>query len=242
MSAARPMSLTDDQERRIDRWISAVETGNPEGDYGNVTVLPDNPYKARQITYGKHQTTETGGNVQKLVKAWLVRPDADPGTEAKRVLEDFVRAPRYSQVDNKVLLHLLRDLGKLPSMEDCQNEFFLEHYMQPARQWAEDHGFTLALSLLVIYDSFVQSGGILGLLRRRFRESPPSQGGRERVWISSYVDVRHQWLRYWGDGKSGKSKAIRASAYRTDALNVETDRDNWDLTMSPMHVNGIRID
>lgn len=235
------MKLTDDQERTIDRWLSAVETGKPGGDYGNVTVLHDNPSGGPQITYGKHQTTEAGRKLQKMVALYLKRDGTTLTPKGRAKLEQFVSAPQYAMTGDGFLKSTLRRAGDDPEMQDVQNEFFLTHYMKPARDWAEKNGFVLPLSMLVIYDSFIQSGGIPYWLRRRFREVPPAQGGDEKAWISRYVDVRHQWLKHWGNGKTKKSKAIRASSYRTDALNHETDTGNWDLSSRPMKVNGITV-
>lgn len=234
------ISLTRAQTRMIDRWLSAVETGVPGGDYSNVTRLFDGPGGRRQVTYGKHQTTEAGRNVQKLVKQYLGHPERKKLTQAVDAkLRAFVDAPAYSMANDAALVRALQTVGQDPVMQALQDEFFLRVYMQPAMKWAEDNGFVEPLSLLVIYDSFIQSGGIRMDLRRRFSEVPPSKGGREKVWIDSYVDVRHQWLRYWGDGKTLKSKNIRTSSYRTAALMREIESGNWKLNKPMGRVNGI---
>lgn len=235
------MRLTDVQERTLDRWLSAVETGTPDGDYSKVTILSDNPKGKPQITYGKHQTTEVGGNLKKLIRQYLGRRDAEISDVRRNRLQGFIKAPQYSMADNNQLRSVLRISGDDPVMQDVQNEFFLEEYLKPSRRWADDHGFKEALSMLVIYDSFIQSGGIPSWIRRRFREAPPFGGGNEEKWTSAYVDARHSWLKYWGNGKTEKSKLIRNSRYRTHALNIETDRGNWDLSMRPMEVNGILV-
>jgi hypothetical protein len=50
----------------------------------------------------------------------------------------------------------------------------------------------LPLSMLVVYDSFIHSGSVPMFLRKRFIERPPANGGDEKKWIGSYVEVRHQ--------------------------------------------------
>jgi len=239
------ISLTDSQQDMISRWLSAVETGNPDGDYGNVSVLPDNPKGGKQVTYGFHQTTEAGGNLKTLLKTYLARTDkASTFTSADAaLLQNFIGSAQYQHTTNTKFLNLLRRLGSDPAMQDVQENFFLENYMNPALKWAEENGFTEALSVLVIYDSFIQSGGILQLLRKRFSAYPPAHpDGDERAWIQSYVDVRHQWLKYWGNGTDAKSKLLRNSSYRTSALLYEVKRGNWDLSQVPMIVNGIKVD
>lgn len=236
------ITLSERQEDLISRWLSATETGDPDGDYGNVSVLSDNPHGGRQITYGFHQTTEAGGNLKKLLQGYLSRPGTVVSAADEALIRDFIKAKQYQHVSNMTFRNMLNRLGDDPEMHEAQEEFFLEHYMQPAVAWAEKNGFTDALSMLVIYDSFIQSGGILWFLRRRFSASPPANpGGNERDWIRSYVDTRHQWLKYWGDGKSGKSKLLRTSSYRTKALLFELQRGNWDLDQTPMYVNGVKV-
>lgn len=234
--------LTEPQEDLISRWLSAVETGNPNGDYGRVSILKDNPHGGPQVTYGFHQTTEAGGNLKKLLRNYLAREDKAITSKGIEVLRDFISSPQYRHTSNMTFRNLLKGLGQDPAMQDVQEKFFLEHYMEPAVAWAEKNGFTKALSLLVIYDSFIQSGGILWFLRRRFSAYPPSaEGGNEVDWIKSYTDVRHQWLKHWGDGRSSKSRLLRNSAYRTKALLYEINRGNWDLDQEPMVVNGIKV-
>src|SRR5262245_26176592 len=103
-------------------------------------------------------------------------------------------------------------------------------------RWAEQNGFQRALSDLVFYDSFIQRGGILDVLRARFSERPPAQGGDEQRWIRQYVDVRDNWLR------NHHRPAVRASAYRTRDLRREIARDNWDLALLPINANGVKVD
>ena len=45
-------------------------------------------------------------------------------------------------------------------MRQTQDAFFDKVYFQPAKAWADAHGFTLPLSMLVIFDSFIHSGQI----------------------------------------------------------------------------------
>lgn len=236
------INLTERQEDLISRWLSAVETGNPDGDYGKVSILKDNPHGGPQVTYGFHQTTEAGGNLKKLLRMYLAREDRRVTANGEALLRDFIASPQYRHTSNTAFKSLLKRLGADPAMQDVQEKFFLENYMAPAVKWAEENGFTKALSLLVIYDSFIQSGGILWFLRRRFSAYPPSsERGDEVDWIKSYTDVRHQWLKYWGDGRSSKSKLLRNSSYRTKALLYEINRGNWDLDQEPMVVNGIKV-
>ncbi len=120
-------------------------------------------------------------------------------------------------------------------MREIQDAFFDEQYFQPALEWADVNQFTLPLSALVIYDSFVHSGGIFGFLRKRFPEVPPAQGGDERVWIRQYVDTRQNWL------ATSPKKLLRGTVYRTECLKRQIARDNWALSQMPIDANGVDI-
>ena len=122
-------------------------------------------------------------------------------------------------------------------MAQTQDVFFDRAYFQPALNWANEHGFTQALSMLVIYDLFIHSGGILDFLRARFREQPPVNGGDEKVWISEYVQARNDWL--------ATNSNRGSSSHRRTGRNVLLDeiaRANWDLSQLPIIAHGVRVD
>jgi hypothetical protein len=121
-------------------------------------------------------------------------------------------------------------------MERVQDAFFADRYFNPAMRWGGTNGFTCALSALVIYDSFIHSGGILDFLRARFREAVPARGGNEQVWITQYTETRHNWL------LTHSNPPVRASAYRTADLLREIRRGNWDLALVPIMANGTPVD
>ncbi len=121
-------------------------------------------------------------------------------------------------------------------MRNTQDVFFDRRYFQPALNWAQTNGFSRALSVLVIYDSFIHSGGILDLLRSRFPEAVPARGGNEQSWTSQYVSVRNDWL------QNNPRQVVRASAYRTRDLLREIGRNNWDLSILPISANGVQVD
>lgn len=102
-------------------------------------------------------------------------------------------------------------------------------------KWADENGFTKALSAFVIYDSYIHSGSILWILRQKFPESPPEQGGDEKKWIAEYANVRNSWL------ENHHRPGVRASAYRTKAYLVEIAKANWDLSILPIHMNGTDV-
>ena len=144
---------------------------------------------------------------------------------------------RTALVDNDNFKSLLRRAGREdPVMVKTQDVFFDRAYFQPALKWANEHGFTQALSMLVIYDSFIHSGGILEFLRARFREQPPVNGGDEKVWISEYVQARNDWL------ATNSNEVLRPTVYRTQCFAHEIARGNWDFSQLPIIAHGVRVD
>ena len=121
-------------------------------------------------------------------------------------------------------------------MAATQDVFFERRYFQSARKWASENGFTHAMSMLTIYDSFVHSGSILPFLRARFPEPTPAAGGRETEWIRQYVEVRHAWLR------DHSNPELRPTIYRTRDLMREITRGNWNLSQLPISANGTKVD
>jgi chitosanase len=229
--AAAALVLTDSQRRICERVLNVFETGSPEGNYSNISIYRDGPNRIRQITYGRSQTTEYG-KLRELVKMY---------SESSGIYSDELRSyveqiGRTALVDDETFKGLLRRAGSEdPIMRSTQDAFFDRAYFQPALLWAGERGFTQALSALVIYDSYIHSGGILDFLRSRFPERPPSQGGDEKTWIRQYVDVRHIWL------TNNDNPDVRPSSYRTRDLKREIARGNWDLSLLPFMANGVAV-
>jgi len=89
--------------------------------------------------------------------------------------------------------------------------------------------------MLVTYDSYIHSGRIPMFLRKRFKELQPLKGGNEKKWITSYVDVRHQWLKYH------EKPILRKTIYRTQVFINEIERNNWNLEKLPINANGVKV-
>jgi chitosanase len=230
-AAAATLELTDGQRRICEQVINVFETGTVEGKYGDISIYGDGPQRRRQITFGRSQTTEYG-NLRELVQMYV---------EAGGALSDRLRPyvdkiGRTPLVDDATFKDLLQRAGNDDLvMRGTQDAFFDRRYFQPALAWARSNGFTRALSMLVIYDSFIHSGSIRPDLRNRFQERPPAQGGDEKTWISEYVRVRHAWLTNHGN------PAVRPSNYRTRDLAREVAAGNWDLADQPVMANGVPV-
>lgn len=202
--------------------LNVFETGKPDGDYSNVSIYKDGGGGAyKQITYGASQTTQDG-NLDKLLYKYL---ESNPtNMEAAKVIVANVPTKTDRMLyTNKAFIQALKDAGKDPVMQQCQNEFFDETYFVPAYKWFLNNGFTQPLSMLVIYDSFIHSGGILSFLRKRFAEVPPANGGDEKAWIKAYVRTRKSWL------ANHSNKILRNTVYRMKTMQELIDAGDWAL-------------
>jgi len=229
---ASVMQLSPDQRLICERVINCFETGSIQGDYSNITIFHDGPGMIRQITYGRAQTTEYS-HLQELVKMYV-----DAGGQFSNDLRPYVdKIGVVALVDDAHFKDLLHRAGAQdPIMRKTQDVFFDRAYFLPALNWAQTDGFSRALSMLVIYDSQIQSGGILPLLRARFPEPIPARGGNEQTWVQQYVSVRNDWL------ANNANPIVRSTTYRTRDLAREIARGNWDLAMTPISANGMPVD
>ena len=230
-AAAAAINLTTEQHDICERVINVFETGSIQGNYAAISIFHDGPGDIRQITYGRSQTTEYG-NLPQLVRMYV-----DAGGIFSEQLREFVNLVGHTAlVDNSRFIDLLKKAGAQDQvMRRTQDVFFDQLYFQPAMKWASNNGFTLALSALVIYDSYIHSGSIRSDIRSKFSEVPPARGGEEKAWIRAYINARHAWL------LAHHRPDVRASAYRTKDLAREIARGNWDLSILPIIANGTPV-
>lgn len=225
------MKLTKEEKSLIVRVINVFETGKPDGAYGLLVVMKDGPHRIPQITYGRSQTTEYG-----LLRDLVRRYVAAGGTFSAALAPFADDIGSKPLTDNLQFRDLLRRAGREDLvMQRVQDEFFDERYFKPAMRWADQQQFTLPLSALVIYDSFVHSGGILWVLRSKFAENPPSLGGDEKAWIKSYTNARNNWL------ANHSNKLLPKTIYRTECFKHEIGCNNWGLSKAPIRANGVDV-
>jgi chitosanase len=219
------------QKGLIQRIVNVFETGVPEGGYDRLAICDDGPKGARQISFGRSQTAEQG-NLARLIEMYVEAGGifaADFVPYLGRIgVEPLVGDERFKAL----LVHAARtDL----LMKTTQDAFFDALYWTPSVEWFERNGFSRALTLLAAYDSYIHSGQVPLFLRKRFIEPVPAKGGDEREWTASYVEVRHQWLRYH------ERPALRKTIYRTQTMLDAIKADNWDLEKLPILANGVPV-
>lgn len=228
--------ITPTLKNKIEQIINAFETGKANGHYDMLVKYRDYKDPATgiymaQVTYGRSQTTEFG-NLKNLVQKYV----AGNGSYAA-ILKPYVNrvGKKPALTNDKVFCDALINAGRNdPFMRQCQDELFDSYYYMPALGWFTQMGFTLPLSLLVIYDSHIHSGSIPDFLRKRFPAAPPVRGGDEKTWIKQYVDARHEWL------KTHPNKILNNTIYRTDCFKTQMKNGNWDLSKAVV-ANGVRI-
>lgn len=227
------MNITPAQKQKIEWVINAFETGKASGDYAAIAMLVDGKVGGKlykQITYGRSQTTEFG-NLPLLLQMY-VNTGGIYSNDFRPYMSKLGKLP--SLCTNKAFVDLLKTAAKDPKMQECQDSFFDNNYFKPAKEWCEGNGFTLALSLLVVYDSYIHSGKIRQDIRLAFEEKTPINGGDEKEWIANYISARENWL------KNSKNPKVRTTVYRTECLFKQVENDNWDLSKK-LVANGCKI-
>ncbi len=232
------MSVTPEQKRVIDSVLSIFETGRipTPAAYQTCTILSD----GAGVSYGKHQSTDAGGTLDKIVGLYIQR-----GGKHAEELKQFVpklAANESAKVDPKnppswarYLIGVLKEAGKDPVMQQCQDDMFDACYWVPALGHASQMGLQTALGHLIVYDTCIHSGpGGVALIRSRFPQSPPSGGGDEKAWAAAYVSARRSWL------LGNKNPLVQRTVYRMDSFSEIMKSGNWEL-QTPLTVRGVKI-
>lgn len=225
--APKTKEKSPDKKKKIQEILNVFETGKAEGDYSNVSIFHDAPGEVRQITFGRSQTTQHS-HLHELMQDYIVAS----GKYAD--LFKGINFKDYSLVNNKTLIANLKLSGSDPIMREVQDRFFDRRYWEPAIKWAKNNGITSPIGQLVIYDSFIHSGGIPSYLRNRFPERTPTNGGNEVEWLRAYLKTRHNWL------KNHSRKILNKTIYRTSAMINHLEKGDYNLD-SPFFANGVWV-
>lgn len=219
------------KKSKIMSIVNVFETGSTQGDYANISLYNDGKNDRKQITYGRSQVTQDGGNLQKLLEMYI----KDGGKYADKFKPYISKMSDGNLYKDLIFLNYLKTAAKEdPIMISAQDKIFDTLYWNRAVDWFTENGFKENLSMLVIYDSFVHSGSILPLLRNRFNEVPPAKGGDEKAWITAYTKTRKSWL-------AGHSRRIlQGTVYRPNCFLKCIDNNNWNLDQ-PVVANGITV-
>jgi chitosanase len=209
--------MNDSIKDKIDKIVQVFENGKIV-DYGQVSFNNDGPNGIDMLSYGVLQCTEWGGSLKGLIQSYVNAC----GKYSKQLQPYLNKIGVVSLYADTVFIELLRNSGSDIVMQDCQNIYFNNHYWVPAFDWFNRHDFTLNLSMLVIFDSFINSGSIRMDVRDMFSELTPDSDGDEKTWVTQYVAARKQWM-------ANKGGAIARDHYRMDSIQVAINDNDWNL-------------
>ena len=213
--------------RIFTRFLNLAEndSGSPDTDYKTIYLYKDGNNKRRQVTLGRG-FTQDGGNLWKVLARYISKSGAKADFftpyEAKMSSGDLWQ--------DKDFLKAIGDCSTEQAMRDAQDEVFNEVYLNPALQWADTHGFTLALSYGVAVDSYLHSGQMSPRLVNSFAEHTPSNGGDEKKWMQAYLDARLSWF-------ANSSGPLHTCMFRPAFFLAQIKRGNWNLDC-PLTVPG----
>ena len=225
------------QKLTIQAIVNVFETGRFNGDYGQVSVAPDDP---GHLSYGRSQATLSSGSLVRLVRDYCVEPGALLAAELSVYLPQL--EARNVRLDRDANLRaLLRDAGADPAMHRAQDAAFDRIYWDPALRSAEAVGIETALATGVVYDSFIHGGWVrmrdataasLGLAPTLPQVHPA--GVTESDWIGRYITLRRNWL------ATHPNSLLRLTTYRMDTFAALFAAKNWTLAL-PLEAHGVRI-
>ena len=209
--------------------LLSFEQSSTKIKYDKIYTWDDGPNSIKQITLSFGITEY--GNLRNFIKDYIF----SGGVNSKFFSSYIDQIGRVSLVNDKEFIQKLKDSGTDPIMQKCQENAYDDMYITPAYNWADRNKFEKPLSKLVICDSFLQSGSILSLLRNKFSETVPSNGGDEKKWIKEYCIARRSWL------ANHSRKILNKTVYRMDFMNERMLLDDWNLQKFPMDANGVII-
>lgn len=222
--------ITSALVRLYQRMLNAFEndSGSPETDYASIYIYHDGNGQRRQVTLARG-FTDDGGSLKKVVERYISKG----GAKSELFRSKLDKFGRGTLVDNKDFINALKGVASEPAMRQAQDEIFEEVYLQPALSWAETHQFVLPLSVGVIVDSYLHSGGMPDWLMKKFPESKPDKGGDEKAWIQAYLRERLAWF-------ERVTGALHNTTYRPNFFIREISKGNWDFKC-PLIANGANI-
>jgi chitosanase len=236
--------ITTAQKQTAMDIVSVFETGSVEADYGAVAILKD----GAGISYGKHQATDKGGTLDRILREYIAAVASGPETAMLTAALPRLERNETAWMDPAApaswvvqLMRRLERLGQDPVMQRIQDRIFEEDYWKPAAVECDAMGLAFPLSWALMYDTAIHSGGAgdktraaIWTIRQRFGSKPPALGGDEATWAFAYAGARRLWL------GTRETPRVQQTSVRMDAfLWLMRDR-NWQLER-PFKVLGVEV-
>ena len=219
-----------DTKKLIIKILNCFETGKPETDYVSIYCWNDGPNNTKQVTLGRGYTEQ--GTLWDVFEKYK----SLNGSNSDKLLSFKKYKGDETLPKNKEFLNLIINTAKSDEkFKKSKDEIYEKMYWLKGDDWFKSNGFTLPLSLLVIQDSYLQSGSILKFLINKFSEKVPSEGGNEKEWIHQYCLYRKKWL------TNHSRKILNNTVYRPNFFLKQIENKNWELDKFPIYANGIKI-
>lgn len=227
------MSFTEKDKLKALAIVHIFETSKAFGDYAACAVLND----GAGVSYGINQFTHRSGSLLEVVNTYL----GNGGQIGRAAIEEALPLLRQKSAGaigtlagNAKFKKALKAAAVTSEMRSAQHEIAEKRYLRPAIEAAEGSGFTLPLSLAVIYDSI--NHGSYARIRDRVkiaRRNYASDTEFEKAWVYSYVKNRDAWLE--------SIPRLAVTDYRTDFFLAQIARGNWALDL-PVNVHGVKLE
>ena len=218
------MEFSNIDKLKVLAIVNIFETSKPFGDYAACVVLND----GAGVSYGINQFTHRSGSLLEVINSYL----SNGGKIGRTVLEANLlklqaRSARSinSLAADKSFKKALKAAAVTREMRFAQNQVAFERYLKPAIEACHGFGFTLPLSLAVIYDSI--NHGSWEKIRDRVGKCDS-----EKAWITEYVRQRDAWLK--------SVPRLMTTRYRTRFFLDQIAVGHWELEL-PFTVHGIRL-
>jgi chitosanase len=221
------MAFTEQDKLKALAIVNIFETSRPLGDHSAVAVLND----GAGVSYGFAQFTHRSGALCEVVERYL----ANDGQIGRGIFEDAMPLLRSTRSYARQKLaadarfkKALAAAAVTREMKEAQLAVAETRYLRPAIEICERLGFTLPLSLAVVYDSSVHGSWE----RIAARVTRLRADAEEKSWVTEYVRRRHIWLTAF--------KRLKATNYRTRFFLNQIAIGNWELRL-PLNVHGVLL-
>lgn len=219
------MTFTEQDKLKALAIVNIFETSKPFGSYSACVVLND----GAGVSYGIAQFTHRSGSLWEVVDRYL-NAGGQIGREVLAAAIPLLRRRNVAAIERLAsdtrFKKALIAAGVSREMKEAQHFVATTRYLRPAIDICTRMGFTLPLSLAVVYDSVVHGSW------ERIAGRVGTRTADEKAWITEYVRKRHIWLT--------AIVRLRSTTYRTRFFLNQIATGNWYLKL-PLIVHGVRL-